>query len=663
VFVDPLFHRRLRQHNSADSIVQLGNRIFEVAARVADAAFTPERRTHIAIVCANALVESFRFREARQLCKRTLGRADVPEYWLCRTRLILAKALRYQNKYEEALTQLREISSSLRKVVGGTSEARLQDEAKAWRARVFTAMAQCQMALGRLGAAERALNQIGRLDLGNSEAAVLVEGLALRHRGTIQLLRGRLYPDRHGDKTAGEYFEEWAEIVQKAPPDQRTRLVSIASFKQARVMLERLREWEGPVTARRLQHGSHPGITNALDGAPSDGVMADWLREATARLVEAKAGFRKRDQGDHKWFPAIELWLAEAHLQERRLRLAPLEPADEGPSLDDVARRVEAASRQSSARSSQARQMEIEMLGRSIAWQRQIEDERALSRDGFVRALMGEFQVGDDDSFAVSDGEIASWSPPSDNPYKRSRADYERMYYLWRALPASRPRVELSNRSGGMPPSREEIIETAARAYRRATSMLYGSGMAASAHALHRLALVAFAGRRVGLQELLEAAACLRRTADVHRVLDTIAIEALERPPAFTSARDEFFVLPTKVICRLLGADAMYRSIAASGELPAALPVVLRERDPAVVQIAKELALDCDRWIARRTDGDWDASCQRARVGVTDQKARRDAVERHVRALAGWLRQFLTIGPAAAARQAITVRRGPPAGV
>src|SRR5439155_20278571 len=108
--------------------------------------------------------------------------------------------------------------------------------------------------------------------------------------------------------------------------------------------------------------------------------------------------------------------------------------------------------------------------------------------------------------------------------------DYERMYYAWRIVTDT----VCPN------PLAEEMLDLAARAYRRGTSQLYAHNMVGSARPFHRLALACFAGRPLGLQELLEAATGLSLAPEIgiHPILDRIGFESVRK---LLLQRDDFF--------------------------------------------------------------------------------------------------------------------------
>jgi hypothetical protein len=209
--------------------------------------------------------------------------------------------------------------------------------------------------------------------------------------------------------------------------------------------------------------------------------------------------------------------------------------------------------------------------------------------------------------------------------------DYERMYYLWKVI-RDAPR-KLDN-AGGMP-TREDIVEAAASAYRRGTALLYWSGMARSATALHHLALRCFNTDHLGLQELLEARTCLVALSEdsrapiepawIEEILDLIAIEAV-RSAAHADQQlkhDDFFTIPTKVMCRFARSRELYEEICSNHWTPNGSPPPIP--DVQVRRAAKRLAATCTRWQARLDDARWNEFCNKASVSRHGINKARDA--------------------------------------
>lgn len=590
VYIDAQFHRQLRELNVSTSLVSLGDELWKAIARDRDdRSLEPDLHCAAAAVHANALAEAFELERARAVCVDGLRRQSSKSY---RLHLIEEKCLRYESRYEAALETLADLQRELR------GRLEVDREAAGWLGRVLTARAQCEMALGRLQSATEALSEVAQIPL-TGEAKETAQGLALRHLGTILFLKGVLHDSRQDVRTAESVFAEFETIAKVASRDN-TRLLAIAAFKQARVLIERAREWEASVKADPRGLGEVQG----------------WLATAIERLQRAKSLLSRRDRAERKWLPAVALGLAEAFLI--RWRMLDVIPTD---STLSAAKEIAdlAATRQ------RARAMEIQMLRQALEWQASVDSSTARGSDGFVKPLL-------DAGTLSPEAEVESWRTP-DNPYKHSRVAYERMYYLWRGCPSDSSADGISTAEI----SWKSVALAMAAEYRRGTSLLYGSGMLHATKALHRLALECFAKQGLGQQERLEAVAYLNSrygsdwTLDpgpsgigtsvptIVNVLDEIAVDALRVFGRSQTPRpvDVFFTIPAKVVCRLMGDDELYAEInniaraetgtdrQSSGFQPTRLPRAPNGRDSDVARLARNLALWVDRWHQSLTDARW----------------------------------------------------------
>lgn len=622
-------HRRLRALNSWDRLLQIGGAILDAAQQSGSNKFHSDDWRRFVVVHANALADSLHLEEARKACDEGL-RAKEHDYWYWRLRLIKAKCLRLDNRFNDSLAEMAEIATGFRDLAGRSPEPH---HGAFWAARTEMAKAVCLMSLGRLPDAEQALAAVNALEHRVSGRDLdRLKGITLRHRGTLQLLRGNLTGD--GD-SADSLFKEFEAGATKAHLEDSKRIESIAKYKRARVLLEVVREYEAPL---RWQRSSEAPTEFrelnqlALEGVPPENDVFRQLKDARAMLADAWSLLSQSERGDRKWFPAIELGDADARLIARRIGLDEERPTEF--ETERIEHRLDQVERRLPPERPEARGMEISALKLSLEWEKELEQSDA-EIPPYAVSLREQFA----DAEAKRDQRSAADLQPLDdgsNPYKRSRGDYEAMYYLWRAI--EKAPSELIR--GKQIASRDNLTEAAAYAYRRGTTTLYAHGMARSASALHRLALVCFANWRLGLQERLEAATCLGLDPEksVCLILDRIALEALQSEP---TATDRFFTIPTKVICRLYGAHRLYAEVAKEGRQPAGLPPKLPDWDQSLATLAKMLAINCRDWCV---NVNWARLSDLAQLAEPSGSSRRSTNEERARKLERWLKQLLTQG-------------------
>jgi hypothetical protein len=623
---------KFKRLNAWDRVLQLGKVILNSASVAQDGAFREETRFDITAMHANALVEAFDLANARDTCERALMLTRKFPLWTSRFRLIEAKCLRYENSYVAAIEKIRPVADRLASLAKRRQDPQRQS-AIVWAARANAAMAQCYMALGELGETDRVLGEMTRHTMAlEAEPRRKLEGLQFRHRGTVHLLRGDL-------NAAADLFERF-----EIRADGAAHLTAIARYKRARVLLERVREWEPKLhwdaQAAASSSADHPSAADGVWGAvvPARPDVLQWLKDARALLDDAWNLLRQADQGDRKWFPAIELWKAYAELVSLRLGVAPetvdgagLAVADGGKAIERIERRLPS---KDFARP-QARALEVQTLSDSHAWQSEMDRPTVPGHAAFVDPLLAAYR----DEREIS---RRSSSAAAANAYKRSWREYERMHYLWCAARRFGP-MEIGEPSATLE-LKNSIYEAAARAYRSGTSLLYGRGLARAAYGLHRLAVACFADRADCLQERLEAAVWLDTpkapSGTIDRLMRQIAVEALRLDGSRAGEHDDrFFTVPTKVICRLLGADTAYFEVATSQAQPSKAIEIAPGRDPLVLERARGLALECHAWLRDRAD--WDRLLHETpglTVGIEGPLTR---VRASAAALQSWLRDFL----------------------
>lgn len=608
----------LRGLNSPDRLLQIGVAILNAAKSNEDVFFTGELRCGTAAVHANGLVEAFRFSDAREICDQAQAFAHGERYWEYRLRLIKAKCLRYESDYETALQEYSAVRVGLAGLVNRRGR---RDDATFWLGRTLNATAQCFMSLGRLDEATRTLDQLEphlNEDAMSSEQLQIIRGLELRHRGTIELLRGNL---DEADRAFSAFAANSAETAS-----ERARVEAIASYRRAQVLLERSRQWEAAVRWRGSTAAYVFGTDvyqEILGAVPSLATIVAWLEEAGELLDRAWWQLRQRNLGDLKWLSAIELCRADAWLIQRRLMRG-----ETDTSIESTVEMMGSLKGRAQLDRSEARGLDLGMLENSLNWQRELEQPAAETLPMFATRLLDDYRVG-------ASEEVRQWIART-NPHKQSEVEYQRMYYLWRVISVV-PRSAASH---------SDLVEAAARAYRRGTSRLYAHGMARSAHALHRLAVVCFGDQQVGLQELLEAATCLaaERTdpggvPNVGSVLRLLTIEAV-RNAAPASAEDRFFTIPTKIICRFVGDHSMYLSVVANARQPDGLPVARASLQREELRVlARGFAMACRDWFA---NPDWGEICRKAQIHDSELGWRIDWARQHAFKLTSWLTRFVT---------------------
>jgi hypothetical protein len=487
------------------------------------------------------------------------------------------------------------------------------------------------MAEGRLGDATTALDDAKQMTTRMSaKGRGLIEGLVLRHQGTIEFMRGEL--DR-----AEEYFCTLEKAVSSSTAEDRGRLTAIAQYKRARVLQERIREWE-PVLCLSMSSPQSAeerdfiaGLKHLKEPPPDIATMTQWSKEVDELLRHARTALRQRDQGDRKWFPAIDIARRYASLLNRRLINFGSSHGNPDDTDADSLPRTAGDGPQFSASAHQpaGRRFELEVLAHSYDLQTAFERRQEA-------ALLSSVEIAHVD---LGD-ECRGWDSDSPFAYKRSWAEYEGMYYLWRS-------ARLERLGGSTLPLADRVREetayaAAARSYRLGTSLLYARGMDKAARSLHYLVLVCFADRQDGLQERLEATVALfadtdDRQALVKRMIDQIAREALAHAAVTTDQRDLFFTIPTKVICRFVGAHDRYRQVVKDGAQPDARVVVALDR-ALLLGLAKELAVECMLWY--RSSPDWRQLAREALVPEGDIERCVSRVQKHAAALHDWLHSF-----------------------
>ncbi len=627
MFTDKKEYRELRQLISWERILQLGRAILTAAERSKDSGFTSDIWCETSVVHANALTEAFRFREARDVCNRALGLAFPTTYWKCRLRLVLAKCLRFENEYEKALEQHKEVRGELEALLqqvessspgqNGPGKEEQEREIAVWLGRTLTVTAQCLMALGDLTEAQTALVHIRQfLPRMDDQGRRLMEGLELRHRGTIALLQGNV----------DEAKTSFARFASHISEQEDKRLHSIALYKQARALLEKVRIYESP-----MQWALGVGKKNAslydlvTRGVPKPEDVTDWLNQAKECITKAWQGLAT----DRKWFPAVDICDVDAQLLELRLN-AVASQADGSHAMATLQRLVERIKQRIPGRNeTSARSMELGILMNSVKCQDQLMQTDNLSDEDNFQSLIDRY------SYETPQ----DWDTKTSNPYKHSRDHYECMYYLWRII-AGYPSTEVSA-------TQKRTLEAAAQAYRKGTTLLYRHNMVMSAHALHRLALACFADYSLGLQELLEATVCLfpDSSESVEMVLRRIAIESVEAiQGSQNDDEDRFFTIPTKIICRLLGDHDLYFEIVNKRNQPTR--IAHESHSPELIEVAKKLAVRCLVWIPKKDSGYWEENVvlkKNLSPGQANQFEK--WAERKVDALRAWLSEFLICTP------------------
>lgn len=450
-----------------------------------------------------------------------------------------------------------------------------------------------------------------------------VEGLRLRHSGTICLLRGDL-------ETASFAFDELLEKQRSEPEtEQGQRVQSIHLYKRARVYAEKVRTWL-PII---LWHHCRP-TPNCSDsqshmlkdnGEPRREELIGWLTAGEHLLHAASQTLGRLRQGDRKWFPAVDFCIADIELLRARLASLEAEPSQIRSMLDrteDLIRLVAARLPSSETAGAGGRPLDIETGLESIECQRQVAEGTSCSHSGFVSEIQKEF------AGTKHKPEHQLWDSYEVNPYKLSRKDYERMYNLWKLSESLSPIGE----------HRTTILEIAARTYRQGASRLYGYGMSQSACGLHHIALACFAESSANLQELLEATVCLAGNdrRPIYEVLDRIAIESLLPT---VDLGDHFFTIPTKVVCRLVGDHEMYGTVVATGGQPVKRPQPQPGDRNSLVTSARKLAISVTLW-AKQVN--WDELRGKARISQTMGEQHVLRSQRRVLELEAWLLTFVT---------------------
>lgn len=611
ILVSEDFYRRLRELNATRSLTGLAQRILMTADHAENfphghaapprPVLSAGQRCAVSAVWADTEANSFNLATAQQICSRARALAAGMVGVEQQLDMIEAKCLRYGNDYRTAIERLSGLRQQLTRQIADQSASESdRHDARARLGRVLSAIAQCEMALGHLDLAGEAVNAID--DAAQDTAAShRARGLKLRHEGTIHLLAGSL--DR-----AAESFAEYRAHIRTAPADSQPRLEAIADFKQARLLVEYVRRWEPVLDA-------DAALQQRLK-MPGD--LRDQMRKAQQLLEDARARLHQRAVGERKWLPAIDIARTEANLIAQRSGLG--EPA---ASLNDLASQMQLLQGDIPGGAFEVRRKEVDLMAHALAWQAQRDERVALRSEGFVRKLIDELKphsVADEWNSWVND----KLEQPLDNPFKLSRIDYERMYYLRSVLDEAPPKVE---KRRGVPP-REEIVEAAAAAYRRGTALLYWSGMAPNAIPLHHLALRCFDTGHLGLQERLEARTCLAALGEepgvpfdadwIEEILDLIAVEAV-RAAAHDdsdSAADDFFTIPIKVMCRFAGRRDLYEEVCVNRRTPELSLSIKAIADKYVGRAAQRLAVTCHSWYRRvsRDEKQWDELANRAAV-------------------------------------------------
>lgn len=623
LFVEAKFYEELRKLNSWDRILQLGKAILDEANGPETPAYPLELRCHAAVVYANALAAAFRLSEAEEICDRFISATAQHLYWRARLRLIKSKSLRYANKYDEALKEYRSIADEFRVVMSNGLNA----DAAVWLGRTLTAQVQCLMSLGRLTEADAVLACVEGItkqiiDVGERRK---IEGIRRRHFGTICLLRGDL-------EKAGRVFNElYSDPIMADEMERIDRVRTIILYKQARVHVEMARPWI-PTILRNAADGHAPTVNVQFpsDVVPAREKVLGWLTEAEKLLNLARQTLGRLQQGDRKWFPAIDLCVADSQLLRARLSAegyAQTKTKELLNHIRHIVNLVEARLPNSGAGAPEGRTLDIQILLESINWQDQIENGTAHTSSGFFTALQWEY-----DASLKMKAEHECWDIPDSNPYKQSRKDYERMYNLWR--------MAESSHSSQTDHQRNSIRNSAARVYRNGTSRLYKHGMIESAHAMHRLALACFAESSVGLQELLEASICLFSDDEksISYVLDRIAIQFFWHA---TKPSDSFFTIPTKVVCRLIGDYRLYWDVVCKLDQPVERAQVQAGRSSLLVGYAQKLAWWSAKW---STNAKWDELRRKANLSPTVGDEKVADLYRKTTNMATWLHNFMTSG-------------------